>query len=72
MNNVVNGNFPNHRGTPPTPERKISAFREWAEYWETKYGWWNCLMIIWCVVGGGLTLGIWGALVALNLEGYLW
>lgn len=71
MSNVIAGNFPDHRGTPPTPEKKTNRFTEWRDYWIEKYGLLNCLMIVWCVVGGGATLGIWGALVALNLEGIL-
>lgn len=71
MSNIVNGNFPDHRGTPPTKIPTKSAFALWVDYWVERYGWVNCVMVIWCVVGGGLTLGIWGALVALGMEGIL-
>ena len=29
-------------------------------------------MIMWWVVGGGLRVGIWGGVVGVNVEGYLW
>lgn len=71
MSNIVNGNFPDHRGTPPTTIPTKSAFALWVDYWVERYGWVNCFLVIVCVVGGGLTMGIWGALIALGLEGIL-
>lgn len=71
MSNIIKGNFPDNRGTPPTKIRKKSVLAEGISDWTERYGAVNCAMIIWCVAGGGLTLLIWLVLLLTGIEGVL-